>query len=162
LWYKIRFTPLRDALRGRLTGRLDLRRPLTEAALPEPINRLLLQVVKATRLWRLEQLEVMQELIAHFADGIASGSYADALITSFGDAHHAAQLIRRAKRRNRPMPWHVLRYAGWSIGSLLVFYIVYAAYFYTGRPSPKINYVELLNKPIVSIPVDDRAWTYYR
>jgi hypothetical protein len=162
IWYKIRYTPIRDALRGQLTARLDLRRPLEEAGLPAQIDDLLRRVVKSTRLWRLEQLEVMQELIAHFTDGLASGASADDLIKVFGDERQAAQLIRRAKRRNRPLPWHVLRFGMWSIGTLFICYSGYAAYFFSGHPSPRINYVELFNKTIETIPVQERAWTYYR
>src|SRR5215471_6718634 len=162
LWYKIRYTPIRDALRGRMTARLDLRRPLEEAALPQTINELLRRVVKATRLWRLEQLEVMQELIAHFTDGISSGASADELIKSFGDERQAAQLIRRAKQRNRPLPWQALRFAAWTTGALFLLYCGYAVYFFTGRPSPRINYVELVNRTVKKTPVEDRAWTYYR
>ena len=49
LWYKIRYTPLRDALRGRLTARLDLRRHLEETALPAEVKESLRRVVRATR-----------------------------------------------------------------------------------------------------------------
>ena len=162
LWYKIRYTPLRDALRGRLTARLDLRRPLEETALPAEIKQVLRRVVKATRLWRLEQIEVLHELIAHFNDGIASGVSADELIKTFGDERQAAQLIRRAKRRNRPLPWHALRFAGWSTTALFVLYCGYAAYFFAGRPSPRVNYVAVVNQAIENTPVEDRGWTFYR
>jgi hypothetical protein len=162
LWYKIRYTPLRDALRGKLTARLDLRRPLEETALPAEVKQLLLRVVKTTRLWRLERLEVLQELIAHFADGIASGVSAGELIKTFGDERQAARLIRRAKRRNRPLPWHALRFAGWSTASLFVLYCGYAAYFFAGRPLPRVNYVDVINKTIETTPVEDRGWTFYR
>jgi hypothetical protein len=162
LWYKIRYTPLRDALRGRLTGRLDLRRPLEASALPVEIKSLLRRVVKATRLWRLEQLEVLQELIAHFKDGIAAGVSADELMKTFGDERQAAQLIRRAKRRNRPLPWHALRLAGWSMAASVIFYGVYAVYFFSGRPSPRVNYIDVVNKAIENTPLQDRGWTFYR
>src|SRR5262249_24615218 len=48
---------------------------------------------------------------AHFTDGIASGVSPEDLIQAFGDEANAAQLIRRAKRRNRPLYWHSLRAA---------------------------------------------------
>jgi hypothetical protein len=162
IWYKIRHTPIRDALRGRLTARLDLRRALEESTLPPPIKQLLYRVVRATGLWRLEQLEVMQELVAHFTDGISSGVSADELIKAFGDEPQAAQLIRRAKRRNRPLPWYALRFAAWSATALLVLYVSYAIYFFTGRPSPGINYVAIVNSTVEKTPVEDRGWTFYR
>ena len=161
-WYKIRYTPIRDAVRGRITGRLDLRRPLDEALLPPPVKQLLHRVVMATRLWRLERVEVLQELIAHFADGIASGISADELIKTFGDEVQAAKLIRRAKRRGRPLPWHVLRVAGWSMVPLFVLYCGYAVYFFAGRPSPRVDYVANINRTIERTPVEERAWPLYR
>jgi hypothetical protein len=161
-WYKIRYTPIRDAVRGRMTARLDLRRRLDAATLPPPVKQLLLRVVTATRLWRLERIEVLQELIAHFTDGLASGISADELIKTFGNEAQAAQLIRRAKRRGRPLPWHAMRIAGWSMIPLLVLYCGYAAYFFAGRPSPRVDYVANINKTIESTPMEERAWPLYR
>ena len=71
IWHKMRYTPMRDFLRGKLTGRLDLRRPLEESGLPIPIKRVIHRTVAKTLLWRLERLEVTHELISHFADGLA-------------------------------------------------------------------------------------------
>src|SRR5574342_78062 len=109
LWYKMRYTPIRDVLHGRITARLDLRRPLGDAALPPSVKQLIHRIVGKTRLWRLERLEVTHELIAHFTDGIASGVSPEELIKVFGDETEAARLIDRAKRRNRPLSWQVFR-----------------------------------------------------
>jgi hypothetical protein len=109
--YKLRYTPVRDFLRAGFTGTLDFRRPIEEAALPTPIGPLIERVVRKTRLWRLEKLDVTAELIGHFADGIASGSSPEDLIRLFGNEARAAQLIRRAKRRNRPLFWRALHAA---------------------------------------------------
>jgi hypothetical protein len=106
--YKLRYTPVRDYLRAGFTAKLDFRRPIEEAALPTPIGPLIERVVRKTRLWRLEKLDVTAELIGHFADGIASGSSPDDLVRLFGNEARAAQLIRRAKRRNRPLYWRAL------------------------------------------------------
>src|SRR4029453_14835252 len=127
-------------------GRLDLRRHLEASGLPPDVQQLLQRTVRRTRLWRLEKLEVTQELIAHFTDGMAAGRTADQLIREFGDETQAATLIRRAKRRNRPLPWQVARVIGLSMSALLVFYSGYAIYFFSGRPSPRINYVANINR----------------
>src|SRR5262245_18453349 len=79
-WYKIRHTPIRDALRGRMTARLDLHRQLEQAQLPPQVEESIYRVVRATRLCLLERVEVLNELIAHFADGIASGTSAEDLL----------------------------------------------------------------------------------
>src|SRR6516225_2971828 len=135
-WYKIRYTPLCDVLRGRITARLDLRRVLEESALPPAVKQLIHRVAKKTRLWRLEQLDVTQELISHFAEGIKSGASPEELVRAFGNETEAAILIRRAKRRNRPPAWQLLRLAGWLTVALFVFYSGYAIYFFAGKPSP--------------------------
>lgn len=161
-WYKIRYTPLRDVLRGRITARLDLRRLLEAADLPTAVQQLIHRVTKKTRLWRLEQLDVMQELLSHFAEGIKSGVPAEELIRAFGDETEAALLIRRAKRRNRPPAWQALRVTGWLTAAFLVFYVGFAIYFFAGRPSPRINYIARVNQAIEKTPLEDRAWPIYR
>jgi hypothetical protein len=162
VWYKMRYTPVRDFLRGRITARLDLRRPLEKAALPPATQQVILDVVSNTRLWRLEKLEVTQDLIAHFADGIDSGGSHEQLLTAFGDPKQAAKLIRRAKRRNRALPWQISRVAGWATAAFLVFYGVFAIYFFSGSPSPRIDYLAKLNQVVEQTPVEGRAWPLYR
>ncbi len=162
LWYKMRYTPIRDALRGQITTRLDLRRALEAAALPPPVKQLIRRVVEKTRLWRLEKLEVTQELISHFADGLKSGGSPDQLIQAFGDESLAATLLRRAKRRNRPVSLQVLRVAGWSTATMLLFYFGFAVYFFAGYPSPRMNYVASVNQRVEKTPPEDRAWPMYR
>lgn len=162
LWYKMRYTPLRDVLRGRITGRLDLRRLLEAADLPLAVKQLIRRVAKKTRLWRMEQLDVTQELISHFGEGIKSGVPPEELIRAFGDETVAAILIRRAKRRNRPPSWQVLRVTSWLTAALFVFYGGFAIYFFAGRPSPRINYIARVNQTIEKTPLEDRAWPIYR
>ncbi len=110
----------------------------------------------------MEQLDVTQELISHFAEGIKSGVPSEELIKAFGNETEAAILIRRAKRRNRPSSWHLLRLAVWLTGALLVFYGGFAIYFFAGRPSPRINYIARVNQTIEKSPLEDRAWPLYR
>src|SRR5215510_8536560 len=162
LWYKMRDTPLRDVLRGRITARLDLRRLLEAADPPPDVKQLIRRVAKKTRLWRLEQFDVTQELISHFAEGIKSGVSPEELIRAFGDETEAAILIRRAKRRNRPPSWQVLRVTGWLTAALFVFYGGFAIYFFAGRPLARINYIARVNQTIEKTPLEDRAWPIYR
>jgi hypothetical protein len=161
-WYKLRYTPVRDFLRGRLSARMDFRGALEQAALPPAVQEVVQRVVDSARLWRLERLEVVHELIAHFKDGIAAGVPPEELIRRFGDTSQAAMLIRRAKRRNRPILWHGLRITAWSAAVLFAFYCGYAVYFLSGRPSPHVNYVAAINERIEKTPVQNRAWPLYR
>jgi hypothetical protein len=89
-----RFDTLRRALRrellpGRLArtpaDRIGAARRIDGAPLPEPARDLVRRVVRRTKLWPRERAEVADELIAHFADGLADGATAENLITSFGD-----------------------------------------------------------------------------
>ena len=155
-------TPLRDLARLRLTGRLDADARIAAADLPKPAADLVRRVVKRTRLWRLERADVAAELAAHFADGLAAGESAESLIDRFGDERAAAKLIRRAKRRNRPVAWKALRLAGRALAAFAIYYGLLFARFYLGRPSVSVDYVAALNAPIKAVPESDRAWPLYR
>lgn len=159
---RVRRTPLRDLVRGRVTGRLEVRRRIDAAALPEPAKALVQRIVKRTRLWRLEKAELADELIAHFADGLEVGTPVEELIESFGDEKQAAKLIRRAKKRNRPWPWQVVRVCGWGIIALVVIYGLLIGWFAIGDPSVSVNYLAKLNAPARGVPPDQRAWPIYR
>ena len=73
----LRTTPMRDLVRGRVTGRLDLQQLLASSTLPETLRRLVAVVVRRTRLRRLEKMDVARELVEHFEDGIAAGASAE-------------------------------------------------------------------------------------
>ncbi|MCC6676255.1 MAG: hypothetical protein IT436_03845 [Phycisphaerales bacterium] len=159
-------TPMRDWIRGRLTGRLDRDRLLEDAALPGPLAELIRQVARRTRLWRTEKVEVTRELIAHFRDGLASGADPIALAADFGDPARAARLIRRAKRRGRPLPWRAMIYTRNGLAGILaamvIIYIGLAARYFTGRPTISRDYLAELNHPSLSMSESDRAWPLYR
>ena len=162
LLHRMWFTPVSDALRGRLTGRLDVEGRMERAGLPAPARELIRRVVRRTSLWRVERANVADELIAHFADGLEGGQAVDELIASFGDERRAAKLIRRAKRRNRPLPWHAMVFLRRLVGALVVFYLLLTAWFYSGRPSPAVDRLAELNARVAQVPEDQRAWPLYR
>ena len=159
---RLRLTPTRDLLRGRITGRLDWRAKIRAAGLPEAAESVVLQVVTRTRLWRAEKVAVADELIAHFADGLASGASADDVARAFGDPRRAAKLIGCAKRRGRALPWHALVVAVKIFLLLIGLYIALGIYFYVGRPTPTIDYLGAINQRILAVPPADRAWPLYR
>ena len=158
----LRHTPLRDLARGRVTGRLDWRRRIDAAQLPAPIAEVIRRVVKRTRLWRLEKAEVADEMITHFADGLASGEIASTLVADFGDPKTAAKLIRRAKRRNRPLVLRWLRYVKYGLGVFVALYAVAFARFWFGQPTIPTNYLSTINAEVAAVPVDQRGWPLYR
>ncbi|MEX0678584.1 MAG: hypothetical protein WD063_15995 [Pirellulales bacterium] len=159
------YTPVSDALRGHLSGRLDVRREIAAAELPKPVAGLIHTVVRRTRLWRREKSDVVRELIAHFADGLAAGRSAEQLVADFGPADQAAKLIRQAKRRNRPLYWQAWWYFSRGLLALIAAatlgYVVLAARFYLAAPDITRNYWHEINAPR-RIAEDERAWPLYR
>ena len=158
-------TPVSDALRGRLSARLDVRHEIAAAGLPAPLAGLAYTVCRRTRLWRREKLDVARELVAHFADGLAAGRSADELIQDFGPPEQAARLIRRAKLRNRPLWWQTSR-AVWrlflaAIAIATLFYGLLSARFYLGRPTIAHNYWLEINAARQASD-SQRAWPIYR
>ncbi len=159
-------TPLSDLFRGRLTASLDVEAFVAHSNLPPPVQTLLGEVTRRTRLWRSEKIDVARELADHFRDGLESGRTADDLIKTFGDRRKAARLIRRAKLRNRPLPWRVWRrgkqLVATGVAAIIVSYIYLAVRYFTARPTISHNYAADLNVPAESLPEDQRAWPLYR
>ena len=158
----LRHTPLTDLLRGRLTGRLDWQGRIAAAGLPPALAERVTEVARRTRLWRTEKTAVAAELIAHFQDGLDAGVSPEQLADDFGDPRTAARLIRRAKRRQRPLAWHAARVAMWGIGGIVALYAVSLGQYILGRPSPSVDYVARLNAPAIAIPEAERAYPLYQ
>jgi hypothetical protein len=153
---------MRDLVRCRVSGRLDVDARIDSSAIPLEAKELIKRVASGTRLWALERVEVADELIAHFADALDAGAEPRQLIQRFGDERRAIALIRRAKRRNRPILWRAWRAMCWVLAALVVVYIALGLYFVVGKPSPKVDYVGLLNQSLQAVPPEDRAWPIYR
>ncbi|HVU90034.1 MAG TPA: hypothetical protein VHD36_22065, partial [Pirellulales bacterium] len=165
-WFgRARYTPARDALRGELSARLDPRTLIAAATLPEPLPALVYTIVRRTRLWRREKLDVTRELLSHFAEGLDAGRTAEQLATDFGPADQAARLIRRGKIRNRPLPWHAARFTLRAlVGATAAFVVVYSlmmARFYFSVPAINRNYWIETNEARAAVP-GDAAWPLYR
>lgn len=159
-------TPLRDALRGRLTGRLDIPHACALAKLHPTLTDLVIRTVRRTRLWRVERAEVGAELIAHFRDGLDAGRPPEELATSFGQVAIAARLIRSAKQRSRSLLWKSWIGVWKTVAAFLVLCVLTYAFlfirYHTGRSVLRLNIVQELNAPVLGIPAEDRAWTVYK
>ena len=159
-------TPLRDIVRGRLTGRLDMAAVIASHSLPDPLPTFVTMVTRKTRLWRLEKADVARELCAHFQDGVAAGRTSQQLIADFGDAQTAANLIRRAKKRSRHWAWRsALRTAqafGLLVAILVLAYGVSAARVFSASPVLAHNYTKEFNDKFAALPDDHLAWPLYR
>ncbi len=162
LWQRLWYTRWRDMLRGRIDGRLDWRQLIAAEDLPANVRGLIERVVRGTRLWRREKVDVARELVAHFQDGLEAGCSSEQLVASFGDPRQAALLIRRAKRRGRSLTWQIWHWACLAVGVLLVAYVAMGLYYFSGRPTIKVNYLTVINERAVAAPEEARAWPIYR
>ena len=90
------FDAARDALRLRLTGRLDLCRLAAGSGFSMPSQVLMLEVVRCTRLWRFEKVAVARAHLA-FSGRPGSGATLEQLAGLFGELRMVAKLIRKAK-----------------------------------------------------------------
>lgn len=135
---------------------------MRDSALPEPAKELIIRVVGRTRLWRRERAEVAAELLAHFADGLDAGRSMDDLLATFGNQRQTAKLIRRGKRRNRPLWWHVQRRLGQAIVIFAGVYVLLGIGMMFTHPSPSVDYLAQLNATAKSVKPEDSAWPIYR
>lgn len=144
---------------------------LHDSAPTDPLPRVLVElaesVTQETRLWSSERRDVRAELESHFREGlddlaeqgVSREDGIKLLLEQFGDARLTARLIRRAKKRGRPMLYKIavvssmclLVGAGSAVGL--------AAWVSSGTPTPTVDYIAMINEEVVTTPPQDRAWT---
>jgi len=107
-------------------------------------------VIKKMRYRKKVRIDVMTELAAHFEDELRDckndaekEQKAQNLIEQFGDAKLLGTLLRRAKKRCRPL-WRTTLVR--TFQAVSVFLIIYLVWFSSGRPVITVDYVEELNK----------------
>ena len=126
-------------------------------------------VIKKMRYRRKVRQDVMAELTAHFEDELKNcksdeekQQKAQQLIADFGDVKLLAVLLRRAKKRCRPLWRTVAARTFQTVGILILCFIIYTAWFLTGKPSISVDYLVLLNqmnRPQVAD--ENNAWLDY-
>ncbi len=163
VWRALYETPLRDLLRGRVTGSLHAQRQLQEMGLPPELAELASRVVRRTRLRRRERRDVVHELIARFSADLASGASPGQIIERFGNVRKAARDIRRRKIRQRhwfDRAWGVLQWAPLIliVTGLPLLYFRY----HSGEVVIAHDYVAMLNATASATPEQDRAWPLIR
>lgn len=161
-WRRLMTTPIGDWLRGRPAGSLDWPARLADADLPDDTKRIITRVVKKTRLWKAERVDVAEELIAHFEDGLETGTSTEELIRGFGDPDRAAKLIRRAKKRQRPLVWQAWIRSLQAVAAMIVLYLLLTGWFLIGEPDVSTNYYAKVTAPARAVPEGQRAWPIYR
>lgn len=166
LWRRILFMRLDDKLPLQWTRRVIVPQLIAASELPAGPSMIVQEVARRTRLWRREKVDVARELIAHFQDGLASGASADQLANWFGDLGTAARLIRKARKRLRPLWWRAMRRTMQGVGGflliLLLIYLGLAIRFFTGRPGPVHDYLPQINAAALRAKADEKAWPLYR
>ena len=143
-------------------SRIPLRQLIEQSGPSRRSRTVVTDVVRRTRLWKSEKKEVAVELIAHFKDGLESGRSTEELISTFGEIKTTARLMRRAKKRNRPLWWRAQRRLLQVFSGLLVGYVVVALLLTMLHPKVRVDYVAELNRPIMASAESDRAWPIYR
>ncbi|MHC4570986.1 MAG: hypothetical protein ACYS0C_02770, partial [Planctomycetota bacterium] len=96
-------------------------------------------VIKKMRYRKKVRADVMAELSVHFEDelkdcksGEEKEQKAQQLIADFGDVKLLAVLLRRAKKRCRPLWRTIVARTFQTIGVLILCFILYTAWFLTG------------------------------
>jgi len=136
--------------------------------IPAAAARFINRVISKMRYRRQVCRDVRAELAAHFEDELR-GCKTDQerqqkaleVIAGFGDVKMLAVLLRRAKKRCRPLWRTVVARSLQTAGLLILCLILYTIWFSTGKPTISVDYVAMLNRmsrPEVSSK--DNAWPH--
>jgi len=105
---------------------------------------------------------VQAELVAHFEDELRDcksdeekEQKAKQLIAEFGDVKLLGVLLRRAKKRCRPLWRTVVARTFQTVGILILCFIVYCVYISVGKPTISVNYIEEMAR--IARPVADES-----
>ena len=111
------------------------------------------QVIKKMRYRRKVRQEVQEELTSHFEDELKDcvteeqrQERAGRLIAEFGDVKLLAVLLRRAKKRCRPLWRTVAARTFQAFGVLILCLIIYVVWFFSGKTTISMDYLALLNQ----------------
>lgn len=119
-------------------------------------------VIKKMRYRRKVRRDVQAELAAHFEDELRGcktdeekEQNAQRLIEQFGEAKLLGILLRRAKKRCRPLWRTVVARTFQAIGVLILCLIAYAVWFFTGKPAITTDYLTEFNR--ITCPAADES-----
>ena len=130
--------------------------------LPQEIIKFLNNIITNMRYRKSVRYDVMNELASHFEDEFRDckdekekEEKAKELIESFGDPKVLGVLLRRAKKRCRPLWRTAIVRAFQTTGLLFIFLVIYVAWFLSGKPVITTDYVAELNR--IVRPVADES-----
>ena len=130
--------------------------------LPACVAEYINLVAKKMRYCKKVRWDVRAELAAHFQDELRDCTTnrqrqekAQQLIAEFGDVKLLAVLLRRAKKRCRPL-WHtMLARTCQATAVIAVCFVLYVMWFFSGKPNITTDYVAQLNS--IAKPVADES-----
>ena len=130
-----------------------LRQIVGEKGLPQNASEYIEQVVKKVRYRFKVRCEVAEELGDHFIDGLAEceneqqrQERAERLIGEFGDAGRLAALIRRGKKRCRPLWEKAIIRSVQATGVIILLFGLYTCWFVSGGAVIRIDYLAKCNQ----------------
>ncbi len=130
--------------------------------LPTSAAEFIKHVIKKMRYRRNVREEVQAELAGHFEDELKDCAPDEEreqksreLVGSFGDVKLLAVLLRRAKKRCRPLWKTAVARTFQTAGIITLCFIFYVIWFMSGRPVITTDYVAELNR--VNRPVTDES-----
>ena len=127
-------------------------------------------VVKKVRYRKKIRQEVCEELTDHFYMALKDCTadeekqrVAEEVIDEFGDVKVLASLIRRGKKRCRPLWRTAVVRTFQAFGVLILFMTLYSAWFISGKPNIETDYIEALNKHLrPEVKDENNAWASYK
>jgi hypothetical protein len=135
---------------------------IDEAGLPDEVRGAVRRIVKQTRLWNHERVDVARELCNHAADALDAGKEPDAVASEMGNTRVIARLIRRSMKRKRHWVWHARAWVVRALGVTAAVAVLLASFitarFFIGDPSPSRNMFAELNAPFAKYTDDERSW----
>ena len=126
-------------------------------------------LIKGVGANRQMRLEVAEEIGHHFVDAMGESAgdegkeeLARELMENFGDIKMLGKLIKRGKKRCRPLWQKVLLGSLYTLCGLIVFISLYGFWFFTGRPTLSIDYLARLNEMTrPAAAAGENAWADY-
>ncbi len=123
----------------------------TPAIVRETVDR----VIKKMRYRKKVRADVRAELEAHFEDALAEcqtqeeqQESSERLVAEFGDTKVLAALIRRAKKRCRPVWIKVMIRTGQIVGLCVLYFVLCVSRLFIGNPTIKIDTIAQLNQNV--------------
>ncbi|MEN6308097.1 MAG: hypothetical protein ABFD91_10110 [Anaerohalosphaeraceae bacterium] len=134
--------------------------------LPRHVAGLIDAIIESMRYRRSVRADVRQELTDHFNDALAGCETEEQktvrvkeLLADFGDVELLGILMRRAKKRCRPLWRTMIVRMFQAAGVLVILFFVYVGWFFCGKPAVTTNYLDVLNRQVR--PVADEGLNAY-